>query len=81
MQRGTCHKCKRTISVEAEICPECGFDPQKEGHTTDALLGVVGVLLSFTVVLSPFGIALMLYVERRQAKRPKRPVQSSYNSS
>ncbi|WP_418286380.1 hypothetical protein [Halorubrum sp. DTA46] len=37
---GTCEKCASEISIEADRCPECGYEPASQGWISSILIGL-----------------------------------------
>jgi len=67
---GQCYQCKSEINAQANVCPECGFDPQKVGRTSRTALRVLGYLFTFTIIGSVIGIPLLIsaHIQDKQAK-------------
>ena len=54
---GTCEKCDSEISVEADRCPECGYEPASHGW-----IGSIGVGLSAGATILLGGLMLIIWV-------------------
>jgi hypothetical protein len=59
-QTAPCEKCKSKIRTDAELCPECGYDPQKNGRLMRKVFFIVGLLLTASVIGSPVGIPMLV---------------------
>ncbi|MFC6863848.1 zinc ribbon domain-containing protein [Halomicroarcula sp. GCM10025817] len=56
-ETGTCVKCDSEISVEADKCPNCGYEPAAHG-----ILGSIGVGLSAGASILLGGLILIIWV-------------------
>lgn len=56
-ETGKCEKCASEIPVEAERCPECGYEPASQG-----ILGSLGAALSAGVTILLGGLILIIWV-------------------
>ena len=39
-ETGTCEKCASEIALEADRCPECGYEPASQGWISSILVGL-----------------------------------------
>ena len=56
-ETGSCEKCDSQISLEADRCPECGYEPANHG----AILSIIAVL-SVGVAVLLVGLILLVWV-------------------
>lgn len=54
---GICEKCDSEISLEAEKCPQCGYEPASHG-----IIGSIGVTLSLMASILIGGLILIIWV-------------------
>lgn len=55
-----CLKCRSEISVEAERCPECSYEPNAEGSRGRWWFKTIGALLTMTVIGAVIGIPMLM---------------------
>jgi hypothetical protein len=69
-ETGTCGKCASEIPVEAERCPERGYEPKTENKTGQTVLMIIGFILTATVIGAIIGVPLIYfsYKARKYAK-------------
>ncbi len=60
-ETGTCGKCVSEISVEADRCPECGYEPRTDNKLGQTILLIIGVILTLTVVGAIIGLPLIYF--------------------
>lgn len=58
-ETGRCNKCDSEISVNAERCPECGYEPGA-GSTLGTILGSIGILIGGPIVA--FGVLMLVII-------------------
>ena len=70
---GVCQKCHSEISASAEVCPECQFDPQKNGRLMRKIFFFGGWFLTICIVGAPIGIPMLLayYIADYQVSQKK----------
>lgn len=55
-----CKECRADIEVNAQACPECGYNPGRRGKLSGIGLMIVGLLLSLTIIGAIVGIPLLI---------------------
>lgn len=63
-----CLKCHSEISVKAEKCPECEYEPRSEGYYSRLFFLIGGLLLTGTIVGAVVGLP-MIYIGYKGQKR------------
>jgi len=63
-----CEQCREEIDEMAEVCPHCGHEGGQARTTLAALLIIVGLLLTATMIGSIVGIP-MVYIGYRIGKK------------
>ncbi|QLC33098.1 zinc ribbon domain-containing protein [Halarchaeum sp. CBA1220] len=56
-ETGTCEKCDSEISLEADKCPQCGYEPASHG-----ILGSIGIGLSAGASILLGGLILIIWI-------------------
>lgn len=59
-QTGPCGKCESEISVTADRCPECGYEPGNQGILSSiaSILALIGSLLGGLFLLAVIGVGI-----------------------
>jgi len=60
-----CLRCHVPISIEATVCPACGYAPQRSYKSEGGFAKVAGFLISLTIVGSVIGMPLWWYGRKR----------------
>ena len=70
METAPCEKCESEISVEAETCPMCDFEPSSGHKYKIEILNLLGVLFTLSIAGAPIGVICfgLAYLYKREVK-------------
>ena len=66
-----CSKCREPLPESSSRCGNCGYAPAKEYNRKKWLYGVVGFVLTVSVIGVPIGLPLLWFGYRNRKKAEK----------
>lgn len=65
-----CSECREEVAPGVKRCPNCGYHPSKEGYWTLAVIQIIGLLFTVTVIGAIVGVPIQYWsYKKMKAKR------------